>query len=544
MLAEKIALPDFPDDPRKWDGWSKYRAENPYERLCLDRAANPSDEQIQQHCVALLQWWKNKLPLKNQPSNPMAQLLGRGLDDASQFLVQARMELLDSAQRSQWDERLAAEAGQEALDELIKFASFSIKDGVLSAEAEANLTKFGQRNGLAEDQIQSCIETEVKRLGARRGPASTSVEGSLPLMPAVPTEDSEKEFVRILQLGALNMATASYTVRAMLAQVAENLGIDPARGERLVDTYLEAEELMPIQSLAHPKAIRPKNAPAVRSPAPKAESPAATPMAPFPNPTKPFQSRFPARFVNRIGATMLLLPPGQFVMGSDAPDAQPNEQPLTPVWLDEFYISHHPITNAQFEQFDPRHKQKRMEGAGADHPVVYVTSFEAEKFCQWLGERDGRKYRLPTEAEWEYAARGTDGRKFPWGNNTSRVALANFADASTAFPWRDPQINDGYAETSPVGAFPQGASFFGLEDMAGNVWEWCLDFFVPLAGSPKQNPRGPATGTKRVHRGGSWKSRFTNLRTTTRASNAPNYSCNDLGFRIVCECSPGGAPPS
>ena len=96
-------------------------------------------------------------------------------------------------------------------------------------------------------------------------------------------------------------------------------------------------------------------------------------------------------------------------------------------------------------------------------------------------------------------------------------------------------MNDGYPVTSPVGAFPRGASFFAIEDMAGNVWEWCLDFYQPLAGSPKQNPRGPASGMKRICRGGSWKSRFTNLRATPRASNEPNYSCNDIGFRIVCE---------
>jgi formylglycine-generating enzyme required for sulfatase activity len=182
-----------------------------------------------------------------------------------------------------------------------------------------------------------------------------------------------------------------------------------------------------------------------------------------------------------------------------------------------------------------------MRDAGDDHPVVYVTSVEAEKFCDWLSQKDGRKYRLPTEAEWEYAARGTDGRKYPWGNTDGRGKFANFADASTVFPWRDPQINDGYPETSPVGAFSQGASFFALEDMAGNVWEWCLDFYQPLAGVPKQNPRGPASGPKRIYRGGSWKSRFTNLRASARGSNAPNYSCNDLGFRIVCEIDRGEA---
>ena len=83
---------DFPDDPLKWDGWSKYKAENPYERLCFDPKAKPSEEQIQQRSTALMRWWQKKLPLKNQPTNPVAQLLGRGLDEASGYLVQARME--------------------------------------------------------------------------------------------------------------------------------------------------------------------------------------------------------------------------------------------------------------------------------------------------------------------------------------------------------------------------------------------------------------------------------------------------------------------
>jgi len=531
MIDLKPAPPDFPDDPKKWDGWSKYCADNPYERLCLDPRANPTEDQIQQHCTALLQWWQNKLPLKNQPSNPIAQLLGRGIDEASRYLVQARIELLDPQRRQQWDEQLAARAGQEALDEFAKFVGFSIKGGLLTAEAEANLVEFGQNNGLADEQVRACIEEELKRNRARRTAAAAACEPA-----AIPIEDSEKEFVRILRLGALNMAGASYTVRAFVAKIADNLQIRPERGEQLLDGFLDEEELVP---------AKPGNSKPVITPPHKAVAPApvvarvteapAVRSAP-PAPRKVATSRLSGNFVNPVGAPMVFLPAGDFVMGSDAPDAQPNEQPLTPVTLSEFYISQHPVTNAQFEQFDPRHQLKRIEGAAADHPVVYVSSVEAVKFCEWLGHRDGRRYRLPTEAEWEYAARGNDGRKYPWGNQNGRGDLANFADASTTFPWRDPSINDGYAQTSPVGAFPRGASFFALEDMAGNVWEWCLDFFQPLSGSPKRNPRGPASGPKRSYRGGSWKSRFSNLRATARASNAPNYSCNDLGFRIVCEC--------
>jgi sulfatase modifying factor 1 len=529
MPAATITPPTFPDDPRKWNGWSNYRADDPYARLCLDRAANPTEEDIQQHCAALLQWWQNKLPLKNQPSNPIAQLLGAGLVEASNNLVKARMDLLDPQRRKEWDEKLAAQAGQDALDEFVKFIGFSINNGVLPAEAEANLIEFGQNNGLADDQIKICIDEELKRKGARRSKLVPAPPPASP--PAIsPRIDSEKEFLRILCLGALNMASASYTVRAMLAQVAENLGIASARGEELLDKFLDDQELGPLkQDNCKQVVTLPR-----KEAAPAAEE-SVKPITDFVPKIRVAPTQLSPSFANPVGAPMVLLPSGDFIMGSDAPDAQPNEQPLTPVSLSSFYIAQHPVTNAQFEKFDPRHKAKRMDGAGADHPVVYVTSFEAIKFCEWLGEKDGRKYRLPTEAEWEYAARGTDGRKYPWGNQNGRADLANFADATTSFAWRDPRINDGYPITSPVGAFPSGASFFAIEDMAGNVWEWTLDFYQPLPGSPKQDPRTPPIGTKRVYRGGSWKSRFTNLRATTRASNAPNYSCNDLGFRIVCE---------
>jgi formylglycine-generating enzyme required for sulfatase activity len=233
---------------------------------------------------------------------------------------------------------------------------------------------------------------------------------------------------------------------------------------------------------------------------------------------------------------MLFIPSATFVMGSEAPDATPNERPLTRVSLTRFYLSRFPVTNADYEAFDPTHARKRPPGAGDRHPVVYVSSLDAIKFCQWLSTRERKRYRLPTEAEWEYAARGKDGRKYPWGNYDRRGDLGNFADRNTVFPWSDREVDDGFPESSPVGSFPLGASPFGIEDMGGNVWEWCFDYFEPYRGVPRVDPKGPTSGSKRVHRGGSWKSRFHNLRATARGANAPNFACNDIGFRVACEC--------
>ncbi len=525
---------NFPDDPLKWDGWSKYKASNVYERLCLDRRAKPTGDQIEEHCTGLLKWWQKKLPLKSQPSNPMAQLLGRGLDEASRYLVEARMQLLDPALRRQIDQDLAAQAEQETIAEFSKFVAFSVAGKVLTADAEAILVEFGQSHGLAEEQARTCIEEELQRKKARRA-APPAPPPSVVSRGVRTRAECEMEFHRIVQLANLDLADATPRVRRIFSTLGENLGLPLERAEQLLDDYLDGEAYGPGNQTPPVTPLRdPRLKPAVIATAPAPPAAPAQRVAP-----KTAPADLPPMFNNPVGAPMVLIPAGEFIMGSDAPDAAPDEQPLTPVTLSHFYMSHYPVTNAEYERFDPRHKQKRIKSAGDDHPVVYVTSYEAVKYCDWLRQKDGKNYRLPTEAEWEYAARGTDGRIYPWGNHDRRGDLANFADASTSFAWRDPLVADGYGETAPIGAFPGGRSFFGLDDMGGNVWEWCLDFYQPLAGTPKRNPRGLASGSKRLYRGGSWKSRWPSLRATARGLNAPTYSCNDVGFRVVCECSGG-----
>jgi formylglycine-generating enzyme required for sulfatase activity len=524
----------LPDDPQKWDGWSKYKSSNFYERLCLDPRANPSNEVIEEHCRELMRWWQKKLPLKNQPSNPLAQLLGSGLEESSRYLTEARVELLNPERRRAMDDELAAQLHDEATNELRKYISFAIANGVLTPEGEKNLYKFGAEHGLNNEQILQVIEAELKDSGAKRAepdPAATAPaprrrRGSL---------NPKDDFLRMLRLSGLDGLSMTDDQRDAFVNMGENLGIEPGEAEDLIDVYLDEAD-------AHAEAV--ESAPASPPPAP-----VQTAVAKTEEPSEKDEELEPEfeineaaersqfiNFQNSIGSEMIFIPSGQFVMGSEAPDAAPNERPLTRVTLSRFYLSRYPVMNVEYEMFDPSHARKRPAGSGDQHPVVYVSSLDAIKFCQWLSTRERKKYRLPTEAEWEYAARGKTGRKYPWGNYDRRGDLGNFADKNTVFPWSDREIDDGFPESSPVGSFPLGASPFGIEDMAGNVWEWCQDFFEAYRGASKINPRGPTAGSKRVHRGGSWKSRFHNLRATARGSNVPNFSCNDIGFRIACEC--------
>ena len=524
----------LPDDPRKWQGWNNYKSFNLYERLCLDPRSNPSNQLIEEHCRELMRWWQKKLPLKNQPSNPIAQMLRSGLDESSKFLTEARVALLDPEKRQAMDRELAAELREQSLTEFRKYFHFATAMGALTEQEEKNLIFFGAEHGLTEDETLSLIDAELKERG---------IERAKPSPPAVPDGNGQiaaaanpsEEFLRMLRLSNLDSTTMGDDQRDTFIDMAENLGLDPGEAEDLVDLYLEEADEKSLAAVA-PAPVTPR-VEIVKPSAPTkpTEEPSASVTPSFEVNADLERSHY-LNFQNSLGGEMFFIPSGEFIMGSDAPDAAPNERPRTRVTLTRFYISRHLITNAQYEQFEPAHARKRMPGAADRNPVVYVSSLDAMKFCNWLSTRERKKYRLPTEAEWEYAAKGTDGRLYPWGDYEGRGDLANFADRNTVFAWSDREIDCGYAETSPVGAFPLGASPFGVEDMAGNAWEWCLDYYEAYRGAPRVNPRGPTTGAKRVYRGGSWKSRFSSLRTTVRGSNLPNFSCNDLGFRIVCEC--------
>lgn len=530
MTKCDISFPlPLPDDPRKWQGWNNYRSPNLYDRLCLDPHANPSSELIEEHCRELMRWWQKKLPLKNQPSNPLAQLLRSGLEESSRYLTEARLELLDPERRQALDEELAAQDHEAAAIEFRKYLDFALASGALTVDDEKNLLRFGAERALTEAEMNSMIEEALQESGVQRQAAPSPVANITETPAKTSSANPQEDFLRMLRLSNLDSMSMADDQRDTFIDMAENLGLEPGEAEDLVDLYLEEadEKAFADQPTASGSGAKPASIP--------------SPVEEKPSPEKIERNADVERshygnFTNTLGQMMIFIPSAEFTMGSDIEQAAPNERPLRQITLSRFYISRCLVTNAEYEQFDRAHQAKRAAGAGDRHPVVYVSYLDAVKFCQWLSTRERRKYRLPTEAEWEYAAKGNDGRKFPWGNYDGRGDLANFADRNTVFAWSDRDIDDGYPESSPVGAFPLGASPFGIEDMAGNVWEWCLDYYELYRPGPKANPRGSTAGTKRVHRGGSWKSRFSSLRTTVRSSNVPGFSCNDLGFRIVCEC--------
>ena len=254
------------------------------------------------------------------------------------------------------------------------------------------------------------------------------------------------------------------------------------------------------------------------------------------------------------GVTLVCVPAGEFLMGASDSDplAMDNEKPQHRVTLDAYWIDRTEVTNAEFA---------KCLDAGVCHPQVYETTaqtfipyavhpnfqnypaflydYEAvNDYCQWVGRR------LPTEAEWEKAARGMDERLYPWGNtlDCSRASYfyCNAATDSTPDPTGPRCGYSSDCKTNPVDAYPSGASPYGSLNMAGNVWEWTSDWYQSdyYTNSPMNNPRGPATGKYRVIRGGGANSLPQDLRVTRRSSSQPEHFLDgQLGFRCAADAS-------
>lgn len=245
---------------------------------------------------------------------------------------------------------------------------------------------------------------------------------------------------------------------------------------------------------------------------------------------------------------MIYVPAGVFVMGSPPALGYADESPARQVCLNGFYIDRDEVTNAQFKKFvdATSHVTEAEKSSSArtwrhpngpesnadnmpNYPVVCVSWNDANAYARWAGKR------LPTEAEWEKTARGTDGRIYPWGNTSPTAALANVADKSADLKWSNTSIDDAQKTAAPVGSFRGGKSVYGADDMAGNVSEWCYDWWNKdyYKSAPLQNPVGPQTGEFRVVRGGSWFSGAEAARTAQRMYMRPESSSAAIGFRCV-----------
>jgi formylglycine-generating enzyme required for sulfatase activity len=227
---------------------------------------------------------------------------------------------------------------------------------------------------------------------------------------------------------------------------------------------------------------------------------------------------------------MVLIPAGDFLMGSDPTkdkDAEEIEQPQHTLYLPDYHLAKTPLTNAQYAAFvqatgheQPEHwKGGKPPSGKEDHPVVWVSWHDAVAYYRWLSEVTGRPYRLPSEAEWEKGARGTDGRLWPWGNEW---------DAK-----RCNTIESGKGDTTPVGAYPQGASPYGLLDMAGNVWEWTRSVVKSYPYDPDDGREDLEAEGARVLRGGSWSNIQFYARCVERDWYYPDDSLDTFGFRLV-----------
>jgi sulfatase modifying factor 1 len=228
----------------------------------------------------------------------------------------------------------------------------------------------------------------------------------------------------------------------------------------------------------------------------------------------------------RVGITkprMAGIPEGWFLMGSET--GQDNERPVHRVWVDAFELATCQVTNAEYSIFlaETRNRPPLHWGDSYfSHPgqaVVGVSWFEATAYCAWLSNSTGRRYRLPTEAEWERAARGgLEQKLYPWGDEPPD-ALPNYSDR-----WKTGPEIVGHAEINP----------YGVSDIGANVHEWCSDWFDPAyyAVSPERNPQGPATGTRRASRGGSWRHYTKVSRCAARSSIPPGFQYADYGFRV------------
>ena len=220
-----------------------------------------------------------------------------------------------------------------------------------------------------------------------------------------------------------------------------------------------------------------------------------------------------------------------------------DESPAHKVTLKSFWIDKTEVTNEQYQKCKQAnactppvdkgsyyHSDYYGDPEHSDYPVTWITRDQAGEYCNWAGGR------LPTEAEWEYAARSPESWIYPWGDSFDGTRL-NYCDASCEGGPNDPSINDGYPDTAPVGSFPSGVSWVGALDMAGNVREWVADWYGFYTADSLVNPTGPASGETVIPHGGSWLDLPCLIRSANRGGDPPDYSRHNVGFRCAMDYS-------
>lgn len=245
-------------------------------------------------------------------------------------------------------------------------------------------------------------------------------------------------------------------------------------------------------------------------------------------------------------AKMVYVPAGEFVMGSDDEEVdyalqQCNvygtncqrryfsvEMPMHTVVLEGYWLDKTEVTNNQYELCEQAGicGESECQVGNDNYPVVCVTWEQAAVYCRWAGGR------LPTEAEWEYAARGPERSRYPWGNDFEGTYL-NYCDTNCTLNKQDRGFDDGYNETAPVGSYPQGASWVGALDMSGNVWEMVADWNGEYLPEKRVNPTGPPSGARRVARGGSWHASPDHVRSALRTHMGTDQYVDHAGFRCA-----------